>query len=74
MVSCHLARLMDERKMRIADVVRKTGLNHNAVTLLYKETAKKIDLEALENYAGYLTAIYKIRSNVCTLNNYKGQL
>ncbi|MFT5717081.1 MAG: putative transcriptional regulator [Oleiphilaceae bacterium] len=48
MIRCHLARLMGERKMRIADVVRETGLNRNAVTLLYKETAQKVDLEALE--------------------------
>ncbi|MFL0797838.1 MAG: helix-turn-helix transcriptional regulator [Cellvibrionaceae bacterium] len=48
MIRCHLARLMGERKMRIADVVRETGLSRNTVTLLYKETAQKVDLEALD--------------------------
>lgn len=48
MVRCHLARLMGERKMKIVDVARETGLNRNTVTLLYKETAQRIDLEALE--------------------------
>lgn len=48
MIRCHLARLMGERKMRIADVARETGLSRNTVTLLYKETAQKVDLDAVE--------------------------
>lgn len=48
MIKCHLARLMGERKLKIADVARETGLNRNTVTLLYKETAQKIDLDAIE--------------------------
>lgn len=47
MIRCHLARLMGERKMKIVDVARETGLNRNTVTLLYKETAQRIDLDAL---------------------------
>ena len=34
--------------MKIADVARETGLNRNTVTLLYKETATRLDLEAIE--------------------------
>jgi putative transcriptional regulator len=57
MVRCHLARMMGERKMRIADVVRETGLSRTTVTLLYKETAQKVDLEALDKiYVNYSTA------------------
>ncbi|CAM5195749.1 helix-turn-helix domain-containing protein [Alishewanella longhuensis] len=48
MIRCHLARMMGERKMRIADVVRETGLSRATITLLYKETAQKVDLEAIE--------------------------
>lgn len=48
MIRCHLARMMGEHKMRIADVARETGLNRATVTLLYKETARKVDLEAIE--------------------------
>ena len=47
MIRCHLARLMGEHKMRISDVIRETGLSRNTVNLLYKETAQKVDLEAL---------------------------
>lgn len=48
MIRCHLARLMGERKMRISDVMRETGLSRTTVTLLYKETALKVDLVALD--------------------------
>lgn len=48
MIRCHLARLMGERKMRIADVARETGLSRVTVTLFYKETAQKVDLEAID--------------------------
>ena len=48
MIRCHLARLMGERKLKIADVARETGLNRNTVTLLYKETAQKIDLDTID--------------------------
>lgn len=48
MIRCHLARMMGDHKMRISDVIRETGLSRNTVTLMYKETAQKIDLEALD--------------------------
>ena len=48
MIRCHLARMMGEHKMRIADVARETGLSRATVTLLYKETAQKVDLDAIE--------------------------
>lgn len=48
MIRCHLARLMGERKMKIADVARATGLHRNTVTLLYKETAQQVDLNTIE--------------------------
>ncbi|MCC3721399.1 helix-turn-helix transcriptional regulator [Rouxiella badensis] len=48
MIRCHLARMMGERKMKISDVLRETGLRRNTVTLMYKETAQKIDMDALD--------------------------
>ncbi|MGP4933052.1 helix-turn-helix domain-containing protein [Pseudoalteromonas nigrifaciens] len=48
MIRCHLARIMGEHKMRISDVARETGLSRATLTLLYKETAQKIDLESLD--------------------------
>lgn len=48
MIRCNLARMMGEHKLRIADVARETGISRATVTLLYKETARKVDLEAIE--------------------------
>lgn len=48
MIRCQLASLMGKHKMRIADVIERTGLSRTTVTLLYKETAKKVDLEAID--------------------------
>lgn len=57
MIRCHLARLMGEHKMRISDVARQTGLSRATVTLLYKETAQKVDLEAVKSYASCSNAM-----------------
>jgi putative transcriptional regulator len=40
--------MMGERKMKIVDVARETGLHRNTVTLLYNETATRIDMETIE--------------------------
>lgn len=48
MIRCNLARIMGERKLRIADITRATGLSRNTITLLYKETAQKVDLVAID--------------------------
>lgn len=48
MIKCHLARLMGEKKMSVSDVARETGLHRNTITLLYKETAKQVDIETID--------------------------
>ena len=48
MLRCYLSRLMGERKMKVVDVARATGLHRNTVTLLYQEAATRIDVEAVE--------------------------
>lgn len=48
MIKCHLSRLMGEHKLKIADVARETGLHRNTVTLLYDETAARVDLDAID--------------------------
>lgn len=53
MIKCHLSRLMGERKLKISDVARDTGLHRNTVTLLYQETATRIDLDAINALCRY---------------------
>ena len=53
MIRCHLSRLMGERKLKIVDVARATDLHRNTVTLLYKEEASRIDLEAIDRLCAF---------------------
>ncbi len=48
MIKCHLSRLMGEKKLKVIEVVRATGLHRNTVTLLYKETAHRVDFSTIE--------------------------
>jgi putative transcriptional regulator len=45
--------LMAERKLKIADVSRDTGLNRSTLTALYYETTQRIDLEAVDTLCRY---------------------
>lgn len=53
MIKCHLSRLMGERKLKISDVARDTGLHRNTITLLYQETATRVDLDAIDALCRY---------------------
>lgn len=48
MIRCNLSRMMGERKMKIVDVANETGLHRNTITLLYNETATRIDMETID--------------------------
>ncbi len=48
MIRCNLSRYMGEHKMKVVDVARLTGLHRNTITLLYNETAARVDLEAMD--------------------------
>lgn len=48
MIRCYLSRMMGDRKMKIVDVARETGLHRNTITLLYNETATRVDIETIE--------------------------
>ncbi len=53
MIKCHLSRLMGERKLKIADVSRDTGINRGSITRLYRETAERVDLEVIDRLCQY---------------------
>lgn len=53
MIKCHLSRLMGERKLKISDLARDTGLHRNTITLLYQETATRVDLDAINTLCNY---------------------
>jgi putative transcriptional regulator len=39
---------MGEKKLKLVDVARETGLHRNTITLLYNETATRVELEAID--------------------------
>ena len=55
MIRCHLSSLMGRDKLNTSDVARATGLNRSTVTALYRETATRIELPAIEQ----LCALFK---------------
>lgn len=57
MIRCHLSRLMGERKLKVVDVARLTGLHRNTITLLYNETAARVDIEAIDK----LCALFNVK-------------
>lgn len=54
MIKCNLAVLMAKKKLKISDLARATGLNRNTITLLYRETATKVDLCAVDKICDFL--------------------
>ena len=53
MISCNFARLLGERKLKISDVARDTGINRGTLTRLYYETAERIELDVLDKLCDY---------------------
>ncbi len=54
MIKCHLSKIMGEKRLKIADVARETGLNRGTITRMYNETATRIELDAFETLCRYL--------------------
>jgi len=54
MIRLRLSALMGERKLRISDVMRDTGISRNALTRIYREEVDRLDLEILEKLCRYL--------------------
>lgn len=53
MIRCHFARLLGERKLKISDVARATGINRGTLTRLYYETAERIELDVVDQLCGF---------------------
>lgn len=54
MIRCRLSVVLGEKKLKVAEVARETGVNKNTIHRLYNETATRIDLEAIEKLCRYL--------------------
>ncbi|MDI6732113.1 MAG: helix-turn-helix transcriptional regulator [Candidatus Margulisbacteria bacterium] len=53
-IKIHLGKLLGERKMRAAEIARKTGINPNTLSSLYNEEVSGIKFETLEKLCAFL--------------------
>jgi putative transcriptional regulator len=53
MIRCNFARLLGERKLKISDVARDTGINRGTLTRLYYETTERVELDVLDQLCDY---------------------
>jgi putative transcriptional regulator len=49
-----LSRLMGERRVRIMEVARATGVSRNMLSKLYFDRARRVDLEDMAKLCDYL--------------------
>ncbi|NTV11014.1 MAG: helix-turn-helix transcriptional regulator [Zoogloea sp.] len=54
MIKCHFSKLLGERKLKISDVTRDTGINRGTLTRLFHETAERVELDVLDALCKYL--------------------
>lgn len=54
LIKCHLSRIMGEKKLKVAEVARAIDVHRNAITLLYDETATRVELETINKLCVYL--------------------
>ena len=54
MIKMHFSRILGERRLKIADVARDTGLNRGTLTRMYYETAERLDVDVLDRLCAYL--------------------
>jgi putative transcriptional regulator len=54
MIKIHLSKILGERRQKISDLVRETGINRGTLTRLYHETAERVDLDVLDILCVYL--------------------
>jgi putative transcriptional regulator len=45
---------MGERRLKVADVVKDTGINRGTLDRIYNESASRIELEVIEQLCRYL--------------------
>ena len=53
MIRCHLSRLMGEKRVRIIDVARATGISRNMLAKLYYDRARRVELSDLARLCHY---------------------
>jgi putative transcriptional regulator len=53
MIRCNFSTMLGERKLKIIDVIRDTGIHRNTLTALYYDRAQRIELDSIEVLCRY---------------------
>jgi len=53
MVQCRLSVLMGQKRVKIIDVARATGISRNMISALYYDQAKRVDIDAMDRLCDY---------------------
>ena len=54
LIKCNLARILGEKKLKVAEVARDIDVHKNIIYRLYNETAVRVDLAVIEKLCRYL--------------------
>ncbi len=53
-IHSHFSRLMGEKRLRVADVARATGISRNMLAMLYYDRAQRVDLTDIAKLCQFL--------------------
>jgi putative transcriptional regulator len=53
-IRCRLSALMGEKRIRVADVARGTGISRNFVARLYYDRARRVAIDDIDKLCAYL--------------------
>jgi putative transcriptional regulator len=54
MINCNLPVLLAERRLKVSDAVRATGISQSTLHKLYHAQTTRIDFETLDKLCGFL--------------------
>ncbi|OAV06975.1 putative transcriptional regulator [Moraxella catarrhalis] len=54
MIKCNLILLLAERRLKVADAVRQTGISKTTLHKIYKDESTQIDFETIDKLCGFL--------------------
>lgn len=54
MIKCYLSKILGEKRLKISDVTRDTGINRGTLTRMYHEKAQRIELDVVNSLCEYL--------------------
>jgi putative transcriptional regulator len=54
LLKCHLSKIMGEKRLKMSDVSRDTGINPGTIRRMFNETATRVELNVVETLCEYL--------------------